>query len=200
LTPSAQTGGTMFTYTRKDLIHWNYYIALERDLENISRFIEFSSENETTYSIELAKLLMAASSEVDVVLKMLCKIKGVNAENINEYRDCVKLHYSEMINEEIYLDRFSMTSKPWINWDLSGGINPDWWKSYNNVKHERNINYSQANTKNTINAVGALLIVLIYYYKNKDNLSFKDVTRALNPHSSLINLKEEYYNAVLITE
>lgn len=188
----------MITYDGKDLIHWNYFIALEKDLETISRFVEFCTNNESTYSIEFAKLLMAASSEVDVVLKLLCKLKNLSYDNINQYRECIKVHYPAMINESIYLERFSMNMKPWDNWNSSNAKNPDWWKSYNNVKHERNINYHKANLKNTINSMGTLLIVLIYYYKEKDSMSFKDTTRALLPTSSLLSLEREYYNSVLI--
>ena len=45
-------------------LHWNYYIALEQDLAKLSRYIEFAEGNFSTYSIELAHLLLAASSEV----------------------------------------------------------------------------------------------------------------------------------------
>jgi hypothetical protein len=34
--------------------HWNYFLALEKDLETVSRYIEFSRDNLNTYSIELA--------------------------------------------------------------------------------------------------------------------------------------------------
>lgn len=68
-----------------NFVHWNYYIALEQDLSKVSRFIEFSEDNFETYSIELAHLLLAASSEVDVVLKSLCNMKNnqKNHKNIN---------------------------------------------------------------------------------------------------------------------
>jgi hypothetical protein len=53
----------------KSFIHWNYFLAIESDLENLSRYIEFIDTNFKTYSIELAHLLLASSSEIDVVLK-----------------------------------------------------------------------------------------------------------------------------------
>lgn len=190
----------MITYSRTDLIHWNFYISLEKDLENISRYIEFSSANEKTYSIELAKLLMATSSEIDVVLKMLCSLLQSRTRNIDEYRDCIQNKLHELINEEILIERFSMRMKPWLNWDNRSSINPTWWRSYNKVKHERNLNYPAANLKNTINALGALLIVLIHYYKKKENLSYKDTTRLLVPESSLIHLDNNYYNSYMLTE
>jgi hypothetical protein len=54
-------------------LHWNYFLALERDLEVVSRYVEFTDDNNETYSIELAHLLFAAASEADVIAKLLCK-------------------------------------------------------------------------------------------------------------------------------
>ena len=190
----------MITYSRKDLIHWNYFIALEKDLENISRYIEFTKDNEDTYSIELAKILMSASSETDVLLKMICNIYGVKADNINKYRKCSRENFPELADEEVFINRFTMSFMPWINWKGNDDTNPDWWKSYNKVKHHRNDSYNQANLKNVINSVGALLICTVYYYKLIGGLSFKDTTRQLIPNSNLYDLKSEYYNANLITE
>lgn len=74
------------------LHHWNYFLALEKDLKNISRYIEFSKDNEETYSIELSHILLSASSEVDVVMKLLCEQIDSSAprENINNYRDIIQ--------------------------------------------------------------------------------------------------------------
>lgn len=55
------------------LLHWNYFLAVEEDLHRLSRFIEFSQDNFETYSIELSRILFAASAEVDVVAKQLCE-------------------------------------------------------------------------------------------------------------------------------
>ncbi|BBE11033.1 hypothetical protein HH1059_11000 [Halorhodospira halochloris] len=73
-------------------LHWNYYIALEQDLAKLSRYIEFTEGNFSTYSIELAHLLLAASSEVDVVMKELCSILSPNdrRRNIGDYKRVVE--------------------------------------------------------------------------------------------------------------
>jgi hypothetical protein len=33
-------------------LHWNYYLALERDMEQLSRYVEFCEPNLSVYSIE----------------------------------------------------------------------------------------------------------------------------------------------------
>lgn len=187
----------MITYSRQDLMHWNYFVVLEKELENVSRYIEFATENEATYSIELARILMSASSEIDVILKMICSIFGEKAENIIAYSECFRRHCPELADEEVYIPRFSMMLKPWINWKGTDNASPDWWKSYNQVKHQRNESYREANLKNVINAVGALLVCTVYYYKQKGGLTFKDTTSQLIPESNLFELKTEYYNAYL---
>ena len=51
--------------------HWNYFLAIERDLEPLSRYVEFNPKNFDCYSIEIARLLLAAAAEVDIVCKQI---------------------------------------------------------------------------------------------------------------------------------
>ncbi len=72
----------------KSLLHWNYFLALESDVERLARFVEFTSKNFEAYSIEMAHLFLAAASEVDVVAKQICSNMdaSANADNIEQYR------------------------------------------------------------------------------------------------------------------
>ena len=197
--------------------HWNYFLAIEKNLENLSRYIEFSEENMNTYSIELAYILMSASSETDVIMKELCLLIGSwrRAENINDYREIIKNSLSQFSEEIVCIDRFELTYKSWENWSKKDTINPNWWKSYNNVKHQRNTYFNQANLQNTINAVWALLIATIYYYKlsfsNEDSkyyykLSFSNEDSNKNDFkettsklwlNSFITMNKDYYEEFL---
>jgi hypothetical protein len=184
--------------------HWNYYLALEKDLENLARYIEFCQDNLLVYSIELTHILLSASSEIDVIMKQLCLLaaptKVVN--NINDYRAIVQSQLSFMINEEVSIDRFELSFRPFENWNEAR--NPDWWKSYNNVKHQRDSYFFEANLQNTINAVGALLLAATHYYKlafSKEaghDIGYKNTTRELRPNSSFIQINADYYYRGLI--
>ncbi|WP_127132500.1 hypothetical protein [Pseudoflavitalea rhizosphaerae] len=179
--------------------HWNYFLAIQKDLEKISRYIEFCPDNLQTYSIELAHILLSASSEVDVLMKQLCNTvaPGGIFENINHYRNAITIHIPDLINEQISIPRYGMTHRPWENWN--GLDNPDWWRSYNRVKHQRNDHYSEANLQNTINSVGALLITSVYYYKYAfsaeagHNIDFRDATRQLDSSHAFLMLDHSYY-------
>ncbi len=187
----------------KSLIHWNYFLALERDLETTSRYIEFIEANFKTYSIELAHLLLASSSEIDVVIKGLCALiaPGEKRENIDDYRKIIKSHLPEFIDESIFINRYGISLKPWDNW--LGEVNPNWWRSYNKVKHERDIYFDQANLENVIRSMGALLITNYHFYKkqfeNEQGVTFepKVIIDKLQLKSEFIKLNSSYYYDVV---
>ncbi|WP_459213167.1 hypothetical protein [Aquimarina rhabdastrellae] len=179
--------------------YWNYYCALEQDLKRTSRFIEFSEDNMSTHSIELTRLLLSSCSEIDVILKEICSLLDENSAvgNINQYREGIKSLLPEIIKEKVSVGFFGLDIKPWENWN--GDENPEWWKSHNNVKHERNIYFTEANLLNTINAICALFICVNYYYKillpkilNLD-MNFNDVTRVLKSESNFIRFSNNNY-------
>ena len=136
----------------KAKVHWNYFLALESDMELLARYIEFSEPNMGTYSIELAHLLLAASSEVDVVAKLLCRRVDSEAQrrNINEYRAILVDQIPAVTTLQVFVPRYGLTLTPWDNW--SADDTPDWWRSYNSVKHERDACFDQATLKNALNS------------------------------------------------
>jgi len=196
---------------KESLLHYNYFLALEEDLEKVSRFIEFDKANLSTYSIEFAHLLLASSSEVDVILKQLCKLldESKKPRNIDDYRSIIKealpFHIlDDFIHETVYIPRYNLNFIPWEKWE--GDNNPYWWQSYNAVKHERNLHFSKANLQNVLNSLGGLLIVVVFYnwIKNrKENIlkmgeidaqnTKRETIWKLKPGSNFIQLEEKYY-------
>ena len=101
-----------------NLSHWNYFLALEEDVLNIARYIELTKENFSTYSIELARILFASSSEVDVISKMICSLVAQNksAENINDYKEILRPRFPFIETIQIFIPRYGLTLTPWANW------------------------------------------------------------------------------------
>jgi hypothetical protein len=190
--------------TTQGKIHWNYFLALEKDLEVISRYIEFSEPNFQVFSIELARLLFAAASEVDVIAKSLCKFIAPDSprKNIDNYKDILVEKFPNILTEKVFVSRYGLSYAPWDNW--SRGTNPFWWRSYNNVKHQRDQYFHEATLKHSLNALGGLLIftILFYSYQFSDDkinpLQLKETTRLLEPESCLLRLNENYYYSHLI--
>ena len=204
-------------------LHWNYFLALERDLQAVSRYIEFCQPNMQVFSIELAHLLFAAASEVDTVAKCVCQLLDPKAEceNINHYRSIIQkaedeqeyastpgavmldIHKHKISTLQVIIPHCSIEFIPWESW--AKDTNPDWWHSYNKVKHQRNDHFNEATLHNSIYALGALLVMNYVFCRmeiTKDNPKLRyhytgiSVTRHLTPDPVFIRLKEHFYENI----
>jgi hypothetical protein len=180
------------------MIYWNHFIALEKDLETISNYIEISENNFKTYSNKLSQLFLATSSEIDVILKEICHLLSpkTKSENINEYRNIIPKHYEEFAHDKVYIYIYDIHFQPWEKWE--NVENPEWWQSYNSVKHKRNNYYNLANLENVLNSISALFIANYYYYltyfKKNDPIVFKNqILLRLKPRTTLLSLDTKYY-------
>jgi len=175
-------------------LHWNYFIALEQDLEVASRYVEFSEANFKVYSIEFAHLLFAAASEVDVVAKLACEAvdPGASCSNIEHYRRVLMgASTANFLTQEVLVPRYGLTLQPWSNW--LGETRPDWWGAYNKVKHERDIHFHQATLEHCLNALGGLFLITCLHYRYELSqtgvaLGALELARFLNPKPTLMTL------------
>jgi hypothetical protein len=180
-------------------VHWNYFLALERDLELASRYVEFSPSNMSVYSIEFAHVLLAASSEVDVLAKLLCERLAPTAPrgNIDQYRAVLVSQITGLISEAVFAPRYSLELLPWDTW--ANSVNPPWWRSYNNVKHQRDSCFSEATLENALTSMAALLTLVVHYYSltlsppGTQRLETRLTTSSLQPQSSLLRLSNDSY-------
>ncbi|MGB5944270.1 MAG: hypothetical protein WBG71_15400 [Leeuwenhoekiella sp.] len=140
-----------------------YYKSIEQDLTDCTRYVEFDSRNFDTYSIEFARIIMASSSEIDMVFKLICKSidPDSNPQNILQYYPILTSKYPRFTTIEMEVPKFNISFKPWENWNQDNS--PVWWRGYNKIKHERDLNFEKASLINTLNSVGALLSLLLYY-------------------------------------
>jgi hypothetical protein len=150
--------------------HWNYFLVLEEDVQALSRWIEFSRANESVYSIELARLLMTAAAEADIIAKALCKriSPKTKAESINAYQAILTEAAPMLPQSKVTMPRYGMAFHPWSNWKAKH-VPPDWWQGNNKVKHHRAEHFEEANLKNVLNAAAGLLILLLIYYSAEQN-------------------------------
>lgn len=183
--------------------YWKYFLELEENLLEVQRYINFEKNNWKVYSNEFIKLLEVIGSEVDVIAKeivlyknpQLKKLEGIakwgyEIQQLIPDIDSIKLSFN---NENIIF--------PWNNWKhekylnkkgieiyrlKKGKENPEWWISYNKVKHERTTrkngkyNYERANLENVINALGGLYILETYFMEelaNKDNVTITEYSK-----------------------
>lgn len=155
---------------------WNYFLMLERDLDNTSRYIEPSGQ-ENVYSFEFAKLLILACTEVESVFKSICHQIDDNqtASNIINYRDIIMRKYPKIIEATVCISRLGYNIEPFKEWEKEEPKSPSWWRAYNNVKHNRDSHFDDATYLNAVTALSALY-VLIFYFAEITNIKFPNYT------------------------
>ena len=170
----------------KSEAHWNYFLAIEDDLERLSRFVEFDPKNFECFSIETSRILLASAAEVDIVCKLICRKLNPksSAKSINKYRDEILAAYPVIPDFKVILIKYGLELTPWINWNDPNGV-PVWWTAYNKIKHHRDTEYHRANLQNALNAVGGLFIMVLYLYKKKAEWA------ELFPHPKLLQVREK---------
>lgn len=153
------------------LPHWDYYLALEEDLAKCARYVAPEEDNFDTYSIEFAKILLQAGSEIELVAKELCKKINPEISNrklknmgINNFYPIITSKYHKFKDNILSIPNFNMKDvKPWLCWEEK--CPPTWWTAYNAAKHHRGNKFSLTNFKNAIYSVAGLLVIIMYLWK-----------------------------------
>ena len=167
--------------------HWEYYLVLEKDFLATERYVSFelgdnylysqtsptNVENSLTFSNEYIKQYQTICSEIDVIMKSICREFGdTSANNMKDgYTPTILHNWSIIKQQKVKMKDIEL--QPFLNWEQSPNYKcPDWWTPYNRVKHERVIHYKKANLKNLLNALAGLFILENYFVKyigDRDN-------------------------------
>ena len=158
-------------------IHWDYFILLEEDVNRIFHYIEPVEENFNAFGPELAKVYLSICSEIDVAFKDLDRLvssyEDVGWDVVNNIYTSRKMIYSRFAdqfrNSWIAIDGSEVVINPWSRWWANDGEesndNPEWWISYNDVKHHRLECYSKANLGNVLQSLPGLFVLLSCVYR-----------------------------------
>lgn len=150
---------------------WNYYLSLEADIANTSQYIEPKGQ-EDVYSFEFAKLLILSCTEVESVLKAICRaITGEQpGGDIGIYKKIVLENYPRITEASVVVTRLGTNLTPFSEWK-TGKLS--WWDAYQHVKHNRGAFFEQATYRHAVTSISALYILIFYLAKIED-LTFRD--------------------------
>lgn len=190
-------------------LHWSYYLALEKDFLATERYVSFdlgdnyldASQTVTDYgnsnvfSNEFIKQYQAICSEVDVILKSICKeLENASVSKMPQYTELVLKHWGDLPNQKVRMKAIEL--EPLGIWKTNPHNSPNWWRGYNSVKHDRLGNFKRANLKNVVNALAGLYTLELYLVKFiGDRDHEKDVP---NDNSKLFELIDFETNDVVL--
>ena len=149
--------------TEKELHNmWYYYLDLEKDLSDSSRYIEPDGQ-EKVYSFEFRKIIILACTECETAFKAICEAVDNTKKrgSISDYKTIILGRYPKIVDAEVTIRRWHRSIKPFLGWN-DGGL--PWWTAHQNIKHDRGSNYNEATYENAAFALSALYVLIFYLY------------------------------------
>ena len=140
---------------------------LYNDLRTTLDYIEPADANNAVYSFRLRDLLMRICTEIEAEFKEILSMNSYSNGTadkwnmIDFYRLNTTHHLSSYEVQIPYWNGIYKTRIPFLSWHNQPTFAPlPWYAAYNNVKHNRFKNFSEASIGNVIDAFSGLLILL----------------------------------------
>lgn len=178
------------------------FLELERRLQTFVSVVTFKSDHLKVHSPFLAGLLLDAGSLSESIFKSAMdnpRYNGVpNIAAIRAKRYATTTAYYNISDSRTvfrsdqlyhkrawYLPR-SDRSLPWAAWMKSTAVHPKWWKSYNNVKHDRFGHMKQAKLGTVMHALGGTFLALIQTLDFREALVERGIIRCRNINAATL--------------
>jgi hypothetical protein len=144
--------------------HWLSFQILYRDLEECIRYVHPAEENYKVYSLRFYELLLRAATEFESlckekVIELKLVEKSVTKYGIKDYF-LLNAHYEHKLAKVQVGFLFPEVTfiQPLASWKKTHTL--DWYQAYNDVKHNRNTKFAQANLGNVLHGIGSIFILL----------------------------------------
>lgn len=134
---------------------WPYYLNLENEFLKIVNVVALNACNKAAFGDKISELLMCVGSEIDTNFKVLFPGDGNIVSwvgHLNSSCPTIALINLTICNSDISV-------RPFYGINVSGHSGLKWWKSYNSVKHNRYVNFKQANLGNLLNSIAGLYLL-----------------------------------------
>ena len=163
----------------KERIAWSSYTSVEDDFIDYLNYVPWTHGHKKVWSPKLANLLLNIGSLIDSIFRSyldsptvdlvedIDKIRGKRNPNINDFQKVYEKVYS-FSNREVYLLSTEGKITPLSNW--KNQKSPDWWTAYNQVKHNRFENKTEATLEKTLYALSGLFLVCVLLKEFRPNL------------------------------
>ena len=136
---------------RRDML--SAYFETEQQFIEISRLIPLDNSPDT-YSTRLYDILQSLCGQVENLLRLLCEKLNLESEGKNFPSYFNTLNQTGVLKFQL-IDLLN-GSKVYIPFGIdSGKDTPNWWRGYNDTKHDLPNGYKQGNLNNTTFALTA---------------------------------------------
>ncbi|MDO4801114.1 MAG: hypothetical protein Q4A15_03010 [Prevotellaceae bacterium] len=163
-----------------------------RDLYEVFNYVEPDNANFPVYSQRLYELLLRTSTEFEANCKGILDANGYarpGGGNLN-IQDYFKIEAATKLSGYVvtFVRWPNNQYKPFASWNARAFAPLPWYQGYNNVKHNRYVNFQDASLENVMNAIAGLLCILhAQIGEEMDNACFEGIATQQNSQDKVVN-------------
>jgi len=163
--------GVIALYFKKEseMKEMHFFIALEDELKSSFNYIEPERDNLGCYGAKFVSLLTSVCVEFESLSKELISVFRPNAKvgDISNIKKNLLELFPNLDENEVRITRLNVSRFPFNGWN--DGSKLDWWSDYGQIKHNRIKSYHLANLNNVIDAMSALVVIVLYLSRFRDS-------------------------------
>lgn len=166
----------------KTRMHWEYFMLLEKELEDITRFIAIHNSNMMCHSIVLAKFIISCCTEIESSACVLASAIQSNGKKKALLSSCsipILDKYPHIQSFSCSLYGYTLLWTPWQNWPRNKI--PQWFEIYNGIKHHRIKNFEQANFHIALTSFCALYTINLFIESHVQQSSVLIIHDSIKP-------------------
>jgi len=167
---------------------------LEDRILEISRFITIDERNSSAWGEEIADFIVLTGNAMDTFFKDMYDCPNFGIESFKIPKDKLKLPEYQRVYEKYYeLSENTVNVphglgnaqilKPFNNFNKE---QPEWWKAYNETKHNFYTSMEKANLGNALNLLAGLLVLNALHFCSKYYLSLLQVIDKKYPWTQVL--------------
>lgn len=132
-------------------------------LSDVVEVLPYSDEHLDVWSPHLVTVLLEACSQLDSLWKAKFRQAGSRSKDQSNIHDYFDRFGSDVAHRWlVFWGEHGVRVQPFSPWADAATYKPlDWWKAYNDVKHDRLANRRQAKLRHAVDAVAGLFVAIL---------------------------------------
>lgn len=151
---------------------WDEYNSLEDEFKNIIKYIPLEEEHLDVWSLKLGDILIVLGSAIesffkfaikDSIFDSTAKIENIRRKKETNIKDYSKVFedYYDLSKKYVYIRSMGKFIRPFEQWAYNKPL--EWWRAYQDVKHDRFVNKKEAKLKYVLEGIAGLFLLSVVH-------------------------------------
>lgn len=149
------------------VLHRQAFLLCVSDLRKAFEYVEGHDRNLEVFSHRFYELLLRSCTEFESLAKTILEAHGrkLKKPTISDYFALVSMYQLRECHAILLeWNPDPLILSPFLDWKNTK-TGPSWYRAYNGVKHSRRAKFEEANLKNVLLSLSAILALLVQGYR-----------------------------------